>query len=233
MAKEKQNFQKYLEENPMELFYPEALKSGTFTIKEMRKQYSYARSVAMKRLKILGESEFSDTQSYLKNKNLFKPLSEIESESELIKRLYSVQKFVRSSGSTIRGQYKLREKAVQAAQDKGLDFVNEDNIAEFGQYMDYLRAKYKGAQFDSERAYRLFVAAKKKDVDPMEIADDFEYWKKNVSYLKNTRKIRSDKPHSAAHYKAQIERQKEIRKLMNKANAVIRDPEAKKTKKKK
>lgn len=217
MAKEKQNFQKYLEENPMELFYPEALKSGIFTIEEMREQYSYARSVAMKRLKRLGESEFSDTQSYLRNKNLFKPLSEIESNSELIKRLYSVQKFVRSKGSTIKGQFELREKAIAAAKEKGLGWINEENIVEFGKYMDYLRAKYKGAQFDSERAMRLFVAAKKKDVDPMDIAKDFEYWKTNVSYLQRTKKIQSDKPHSAADYKAQIERQKEIRKQMNKA----------------
>lgn len=217
MAKGKQNFQKYLEENPLELFYPEALRSGTFTIEEMRKQYSYARSVAMKRLKRLSESEFSESQTVLKNKNLFKPLSEIKSESELIKRLYIVQKFVRSKGSTIKGQYELRKKAVQAAQEKGLDFITEENISEFGQYMDYLRAKYKGAQFDSERAYRLFVAAKKKEVDPLEIAGDFEYWKSNVSYLQNTRKIQSENPHSSDDYKKQIERQKENRKKMNKA----------------
>ncbi len=159
-----QNINQFLRDNPEEWYYPEALKSGSLTVQEMRKQYTYFRDVAMKRLSRLGESEFADSQAYLKNIKQFKPLSQIETESELITRLYTVQKFLRLKGSTIRGQKEVREKAVKAAQEKGLDFINESNIAEFGQYMDYLRAKYKGAQFDSERALRLFVAAEKKDI---------------------------------------------------------------------
>ena len=213
----KQNINQFLRDNPEDWYYPEALKSGTLSVKEMRKQYTYFRDIAMKRLSRLGVSEFADSQSYLKNIKQFKKLSQIESQQELEKRLYTVQKFLRSKGSTISGQKAIRKKAVEAAQEKGLDFINESNIADFGQYMDYLRAKYKGAQFDSERAYRLFVAAKKKDVDPMEIADDFEYWKNNVSYLQNTRKIQSDKPHSAEDYRNAVEHRKEMRKMLNKA----------------
>lgn len=213
----KQNINQFLRDNPEEWYYPEALKSGTLTVEEMRKQYTYFRDIAMKRLKRLGESEFADSQSYLKNIKQFKPLSWIETQSELEQRLYTVQKFLRSKGSTISGQKEIRKKAVEAAQEKGLDFINESNIAEFGQYMDYLRAKYKGAQFDSERAMRIFVASKKKDVEPMEVAEDFEYWKNNVSYLEKVRKIKDDKLHSAQDYRNEIERRKEMRKMLNKA----------------
>ena len=213
----KQNINQFLRDNPEEWYYPEALKSGSLSVAEMRKQYTYFRDIAMKRLSRLGVSEFADSQSYLKNIKQFKPLSQIETESELITRLYTVQKFLRSKGSTIRGQKEIRKKAVKAAQEKGLDFINESNIAEFGQYMDYLRAKYKGAQFDSERALRLFVAAEKKDINPMEVADDYEYWKKNVSYLERVPKIANDKPHSAEEYRNEIEHRKEVRRKLNKA----------------
>lgn len=213
----KQNIKQFLLDNPEEWYYPEALKSGSLSVSEMREQYSYFRDVAMKRLKRLGESEFADSQAYLKNIKQFKPLSKIETESELITRLYTVQKFLRSKGSTISGQKAIRKKAVEAAQEKGLDFINESNIADFGQYMDYLRAKYKGAQFDSERAVRLFVAATKKGIDPMQVAEDFEYWKNNISYLEKMPKIKNDKPHSAEDYRNAIEQRKEMRKMLNKA----------------
>ena len=213
----KSGLSQFLEENLEEWYYPEALKSGIFTVKEMRSQYSYLRTVAQKRLKRLGESEFAESQAYLKNVKTFKPLSEIKTESELIMRLYSVRKFIESKGSTIKGQTEIRRKAVEAAQEKGLDWINEGNIAEFGQYMDYLRAKYKGAQFDSERAMRLFVAAKKKDVDPTEVAQDFEYWKNNVSYLEKVGKIKGSEEHSSDDYRQLIEHKKEVRKKLNKS----------------
>ena len=213
----KQNINQFLRDNPEEWYYPEALKSGSLSVAEMREQYNYFRGVAMKRLKRLGESEFADSQAYLKNIKQFKPLSQIESQQELEKRLYTVQKFLRSKGSTIKGQKAIRKKAVEAAQEKGLDFINESNIAEFGQYMDYLRAKYKGAQFDSERAMRIFVASKKKDVKPMEVAEDFEYWKNNVSYFEKVPKIKDDKLHSAEEYRNEIEHRKEVRRKLNKA----------------
>ena len=213
----KQNINQFLRDNPEEWYYPEALKSGSLSVAEMREQYNYFRGVAMKRLNRLGESEFADSQAYLKNIKQFKPLSRIETQSELEQRLYSVQKFLRSKGSTISGQKAIRKRAVEAAQEKGLDFINESNIAEFGQYMDYLRAKYKGAQFDSERAMRIFVASKKKDVEPVEVAEDFEYWKNNVSYLEKVRKIKDDKPHSAEDYRNEIEHRKEVRRKLNKA----------------
>ena len=213
----KSNLSQFLEENPADWYYPEALKSGILTVEEMKSQYSYLRTVAQKRLQRLGESEFSESQAYLKNIKTFKPIAQIETESELIMRLYSVRKFIESKGSTIKGQTEIRRKAVEAAQEKGLDWINEGNIAEFGQYMDYLRAKYKGAQFDSERAMRLFVAAKKKDVDPLEVAQDFEYWKNNVSYLERVGKIKSAEPHSADDYRELIEHKKEVRKKLNKS----------------
>lgn len=213
----KQNINQFLRDNPEEWYYPEALKSGSLSVAEMREQYSYFRGVALKRLKRLGESEFADSQAYLKNINQFKPLSRIETQAGLEKRLYTVQKFLRSKGSTISGQKEIRKKAVEAAQEKGLDFINESNIADFGQYMDYLRAKYKGKQFDSERAVRLFVAATKKGIDPIEVAEDFEYWKNNISYLEKMPKIKSDKPHSAEDYRNAIEQRKEMRKMLNKA----------------
>ena len=213
----KRNINQFLRDNPEEWYYPEALASGTLSLEEIKEQYKYFRRAAKYRLKKLGESEFADTQTYLKNVNAFKPLSKIESQRELEKRLYSVQKFLRSKASTIKGQEEMRQKAIESAQEKGLDWINESNIAAFGQYMDYLRTKYKGAQFDSERALRLFVASEKKEIDPLDVAKDFEYWKRNVSYIERVGKIESSKPHSAEDYKKEIEHRKDVRRKLNKA----------------
>lgn len=201
LEKPKQNIDIFLAENPPEKFMPEALQNGLITPKEMRKHYSYLRTVANKRLKNFVGSEFEDAKSYIKNVGKFVPLSEINNERELMFKLYEVSKFVRARSSSVTGLRQMRNDTIETAHERGMTWLNKENIKQFGEYMDYLRAKYGAKQFDSERAQELFGQAVKKEIDPNEIAEDFGFWRQHADELAEMPKIRNKKMRSGGEYK--------------------------------
>lgn len=196
----KQSLEQFLEDNPREYYYPEALRSGTLTPQEMRKHYSYLRKIANKRLKNFVGSEFEDAQSYIKNVGKFVPLSEINNERELMFKLYELNKFVRARSSSVTGLKQMMNEAIKIFHDRGFTWVNKNNIKQFGYYMDYMRSKYGARQFDSERAAELFgmVTSNEVGLNVEDIQKDFKFWLKHVDELsqlpKNvSRKIKSSK----------------------------------------
>ena len=196
----KQNLEQFLEDNPPEYYYPEALRSGTLTPQEMRTHYSYLRKIANKRLKRFVGSEFEDAQSYIKNVGKFVPLSEINNERELMFKLYEVNKFVRARSSSVTGLKQMRNEAIETFHDRGFTWINKNNIKQFGDYMEYMRSKYGAKQFDSERASELFgmITSDKVGLNVEDIQNDFKFWSKHADELsqlpKNIgKKIKSSK----------------------------------------
>lgn len=181
----KQNLEKFLADNPPEAYYPEALKSGTLTPEEMRSHYSYLRKIANKRLQKFVGSEFEDAQSYIKNVGKFVPLSKINNERELMFKLYEVNKFVRARSSSVTGLRQIQNKTIETFHDRGFTWINKGNIKQFGDYMEYMRAKYGAKQFDSERATELFsmIVSDQVGLDVKDVQQDFEYWAKHVDEL--------------------------------------------------
>lgn len=206
MGKPKQNLEQFLADNPPEYYYPEALKSGVLTPEEMRKHYSYLRTIANKRLDRFVGSEFEEAKSYIKNVGKFVPLSEINNERELMFKLYEVGKFVRARSSSVTGLKQIRNETIETAHERGMTWLNKGNIKQFGEYMDYLRAKYGAKQFDSERAQELFGQAVKKEIDPNEIAEDFGFWQQHADELAEIPKIRNSKKRTAQEYKKRLNR---------------------------
>ena len=196
----KQNLEQFLEDNPPEAYYPEALRSGTLTPEEMRSHYSYLRQIANKRLQHFVGSEFEDAQSYIKNVGKFVPLSEINNERELMFKLYEVNKFVRARSSSVTGLKQIRNETIETFHDRGFTWINKNNIKQFGDYMEYMRAKYGAKQFDSERAAELFgmIASGCVGLNVEDVQEDFKYWAKHADELaqlpKNvSKKIKSSK----------------------------------------
>ena len=85
---------------PISAYFPQALQEG-YTEKELRKEYSRLRDVAQKSLKRMGQSEFRVTQTYLRNKDLYKPLKEIKSKTELVDLLSSVAQMLSAKGGSL------------------------------------------------------------------------------------------------------------------------------------
>lgn len=194
---------------PDEYYYPEALKSGVLTREEMRAEYSKLRAIANRRLQALGNSEFSSSQSYLRNRNKFSPLSEITTERELIMKLYEVKKFTSARSGSVSGLRDIQRQTLETAQERGLTFLNKNNIAAFGQFMEEARQKGYSKIYGSERIAELFGTAARKQLDPKEIMKDFEYWNENRNELEKQPKITNKKKVSASDYRKRIDADKE------------------------
>ena len=203
MAKKKQSLEQFLAENPFEQYHIEA---NILTPKEMRSHYSYLRTIANKRLSKFAGTEFEDAKSYVKNKDRFVPLEQIKSERELRYKLYELNKFIRAESSSVTGLKRIRNRAIETAHERGMTWLNKSNIKQFGEYMDFLRSKYGAKQFDSERAQKLFGQSIKRKIDPMGIAEDFQFFRKHADELAKMPKIKSDVKVTAAEYKKALDK---------------------------
>ena len=202
MSKKKQSLEQFLAENPFEQYHIEA---DILTPEEMRRHYRYLRTIANKRLSKFKGTEFEDSMSYTKNKDKFVPLSKIENERELRYKLYELNKFVRAESSSVTGLKRIRNRAIETAHERGMTWLNKSNIKQFGEYMDFLRSKYGAKQFDSERAQELFGQSIKRKIDPMGIAEDFQFFRKHADELAKMPKIKSDVKVTAEDYKKALD----------------------------
>ncbi len=190
---------------PDEYYYPEALKSGVLTIEEMRKEYSHLRKLANQRLEALGRSEFSEHQSYLRNVGKFVPLAQITSERELIHKLYEAKKFTSARSGSVTGLRAIERQTLETARERGLTFLNKNNLRAFGEYMEEARARGYAKLYGSERVAELFGTATKKGFNPDELFADFQYWMENRAELAQTPKIKNAKQRTSGHYKTALE----------------------------
>lgn len=194
---------------PEEYYYPEALKSGVLTEAEMRKEYSYLRAIANKRLERFPGTEFAEHQSYLKNVDKFVPLTEITSTRELIMRLYEVKKFTSAKSSSVSGLREMQRRAIETARERGLTFINKSNIKEFGEFMEEARQRGYARIYGSERIAELFGVATKKGINPEQIFKDFHYWMEARKELASMPRIKSPEERTAENYRAKLESLKE------------------------
>lgn len=190
---------------PDEYYYPEALKSGVLTVEEMRKEYSKLRKLANQRLEALGRSEFSEHQSYLRNVGKFVPLSQISSERELIGKLYEVKKFTSARSGSVTGLRMIERQTLETARERGLTFLNKNNLRAFGEYMEEARARGYAKLYGSERIAELFGTATKKGFNPEELFADFNYWMENRQELAKTPRIKNDRQRTSEQYRNAIE----------------------------
>lgn len=190
---------------PDEYYYPEALKSGILTVEEMRKEYSYLRKLANQRLDTLGRSEFADHQSYLRNVGRFVPLAQITSERELIYKLYEAKKFTSAKSGSVSGLRAIERQTLETARERGLTFLNKNNLRAFGEYMEEARAKGYARLYGSERVAELFGTATKKGFNPEELYQDFQFWMDNRAELAKMAKIKNPDQRTSANYKTALE----------------------------
>ena len=206
----KQNLGQFLADNPPELYYPEALRSGVLTPKEMRSHYSYLRKIANKRLQSFVGSEFEDAQSYIKNVGKFVPLSKINNERELMFKLYEVNKFVRARSSSVTGLKQIQNETIETFHDRGFTWINNGNIKQFGDYMEYMRATYGSKQFDSERAAELFGMVESGNIglDIEDVQKDFKFWSKHADEMAQLPKNVSKEIKSSKDFKKALAKNK-------------------------
>lgn len=197
----------------------EAFRSGVVTAEEVLAEYSRLRQVAIKRLKRMEGTKYEQSQTYLRNVGMYPSIPEIrekkmgnaknldkDSAEKLLalhvsRRLDDLERFLSAKTGSIRGMQRMENELVQTLRDRGLTFVNKNNIQQFGEYMEHFRSMKLAQIYGSERAAELFGTAVKKGINPEQISEDFNFWLQNSEELEKTPKIKNAKQRNAAAYK--------------------------------
>lgn len=167
-------------EYPEELYNLSVLKSNILSEKEMRKEYAHLRSVALKRVKRLDKSRFSDSDFLERYRNTFsKPASQI-SEDNLAYGLRDLYKFISSDLSTIRGQKRYESKRIKGLHESGYDFIDEHNLKDFGNFMEDWRQTNESLVYGSETAATLYDEFTRLKIDPNIIKKDWQKYMNKV-----------------------------------------------------
>ena len=211
-------------ENP-DMYNYEAFTGGNISEKDLRSEYTSLRSTAKKRLQRMKGTRFETSQTYLKNINAYPTIKEIETQMQerykgaspetirkavnanIAKRNATAFKMLTAKKGSISGMKEIERRTIQTLQERGLDFINADNIQRFGEYMEYLRSINKGKQFDSEGAAELFGISEAKGIHTDEILQDFNFWSEHAEQLENTPKPRNKNNRTGDEYRRRMAQQ--------------------------
>lgn len=126
--------------------------------KVVRREYSRLRSIAKKRISGLKAAGFGGTEFVKQWEFDLVPLREISNFRELVHAKLAAERFLENPYSRVSVQKDVASKIITTLDKRVDNKITKENLAEFGQFMDWARQKYKGLGFDSERAYDLFNA---------------------------------------------------------------------------
>jgi Tfp pilus assembly protein PilO len=183
-----------------EVYTPEGAK--TLSDHDLRKEYSRLRSIARKRLERFDGTEWTDTQVYQLNKGVYKPLSEIKSNTELRHLFSDVSRYVTASTSSVSGLEKQRRQGVKTLNERGYDFVTKENYRRFADFMEYARVANLNRMYDSKRVADYYAASEKKQLSNDEMRKAFRSWNRKEKKLT---KIQNINPRTSSQYRKEID----------------------------
>lgn len=166
------------------------LEAGGSLEREVRKEYTRLRDISQKRLKRLAAAGYTDTDVYKKNVSHYPKLKDIKTKSELAQRLSDLSRFIASSQSTVKGLKEREKKVLQTLKKSGYKYVNEFNLSDFGEFMEYYRDAMYDMEYDSGDAADLYTVVEKNKLDPEKVKEDFGFWLENIEEAKKIRKAK-------------------------------------------
>ena len=137
--------------------------AGSFSYADAKKEYTRLRNIANKRLKRLAEAGYEYTDIYRANAGKYPSVRSFETPRQLYQQLSSLAWFISAKGSTVSGQ-KDTEAKIQAALTEHFGTPADMDLKKFGSFMEFMRAKYAGKQYDSERAAKIYRESLKKGI---------------------------------------------------------------------
>lgn len=169
---------------------------------DLRKEYSRLRSIADKRIKRMGKSEWNDSQIYLENREGFKTLKDIKTDAELRHEFSNLARFVTSERGTVSGQNKIRKETVKTLKDRGYDFVTVKNFRDFAEFMEYARTSNLGKLYDSDKVAEVYETEEKKGTDPEELRKAYDKWREEQ---KPQEKVQNNSKKDSKQYRKALE----------------------------
>ena len=158
-----------------EAYIPQATRSGgRWSDKEIRQEYTRLRDIMEKRLKRLGEKS-PESKAYQQNVGRFRP-ARGQSTEALRKQLPDLAKLVRAKGSSVSGQKAIQQQTLGTLHEHGYDFVNEENLQDFGDWMEEWRQSDGEHVYGSPEVAEEFEWAEDHEVRLGQIKDKFFGW---------------------------------------------------------
>lgn len=196
-----------------EWYLPNNTLSGTVPDRTLRAEYTRLRDIAQKRIKRLGASEWSDTETYRKYRAGFPKLSEIPNRTSLSYKLTELSRFVSAKTTTVTGLRQQRSRSLKELHRHGYTFVNIKNYKRFGQFMEEYREKTAGKkQRPSDELVELYFQTERLGLDPAAVERDFNYWLDNAETMKEIQPVKGKTAGSSKAIRAKINRRKRGRR---------------------
>ena len=145
---------------------------------DMRKIYSYFRSVANKRVKRIESAKLTGaSKAYESLGGVVPPLSAIPAD-KLVYAIRETAVFLSRAGSTVKGIRDVQKRRIKTLQERGYD-VDEQNFGVFVQFMEEAKDRLLAEGLSYEKIMELYVAVKNREVHLAHIMDDFLWWAEN------------------------------------------------------
>ena len=170
---------------------------------DARKLYTKYRDIAQKRVKRLVQGGYiNEKEAEMYNRRM----PTLKNQKNVRAGLEELRTFLNQEKSSAR-----RTKALQKEIAEGWDRAGYSvdipkgvqSKRKFGHFMDYMKKKYKGRQYDSSRAVRLYIAVKNKGLDPQNFRKESTFFMDNIDVFEAIPK-QSGKGKSSRYFKKLI-----------------------------
>lgn len=170
---------------------------------DARKLYTKYRDIAQKRVKRLVQGGYiNEKEAEMYNRRM----PTLKNQKNVRAGLEELRTFLNQEKSSAK-----RTKALQKEITEGWDRAGYkvdipkgvQSKRKFGHFMDYMKKKYKGRQYDSSRAVRLYIAVKNKGLDPQNFRKESTFFMDNIDVFEAIPK-QSGKGKSSRYYKKLI-----------------------------
>lgn len=149
--------------------------ADVWTDSAVRAEYSRLRDIAQKRLKRLAKSE-PTSYAYRANVGQYAP-ARGQTTEEIRAQLPTLAKFIAAKTGSVSGIRAQRRKAVDTFREHGYKFINQNNLAAFGEFMESFRSKRgKTRAYGSFDAVELWEFTQENNIDPERVKKQFAQW---------------------------------------------------------
>lgn len=203
--------------------YTPYILTSKYSRAQVQAEYSRLRDIIQKRLKRMEKAgpRFQKTEWYQENRANFPKVKFLMSDNELIHKTAEMYQALSSSRSSITGIKKFEDSTIERLHKHGYNFVNRDNLHEFGQYMEFMRRRNQGRAFDSDQTAKTYNTAANKNVSAASLKRSFNYWKEHEQDLEKLPTIltkRGKATRNADQYKKVIKHFEESGKRMTRSS---------------
>lgn len=154
------------------------------TRRELNALYREYRATANKRLAAIGKSEeFRESLTYRANIGQYDVAPSKLTRAELTGKIAQVSRMLSAVTGSLTGLREQANATVESLQNAGYNFITRENLREFGEFMEYARAKLGKKYYGSEQTADLYDIAQEKGISIDVLYREFETWRRNRNVL--------------------------------------------------